>query len=131
MFTKLFDSIMLKIKKGSIFLGGTMFLEITLGIAALAFTALMIYLIIVLRSLKTTLDLSAHTLIIVNDIAEDVNIKLQSFDGVFEAVEMVGDKLRDVNDRTSNRSEERSKNKVAALLEWLTLGATLWMKFRK
>lgn len=113
-----------------------MIIEISIAIIACAFVALVIYLILVLRQTCQTLNQLNHTM-------ETVNKQVESFDSLFKAVSLVGDKALESAQGLSqgdpsgectadaNRTPCRSQGTMSDIVEWLTVGLGLWLQMKK
>lgn len=131
-------------------------IEISLGVIAVAFVILVIFLVITLLSVRRTLQHVNKTLVTArhkidemsmesmklirhsNDISEDLQHKLLLLDSIFQAVSLVGDHALDK--AQSFRSEKieaaenqsfKSKNIFSDLTEWVATGMHLWHTIKK
>ena len=137
-----------------------MIIELSVALIAIAFTVLVIYVVITLRSAKASLDQANETLAEVRDkvdgihleatklikntnaITEDVGEKVKSLDTLFasigqisESVNQVTASAKDVSSAVSrtmvSRIEETINDpKTANMMKWATLAMQVWAKWR-
>ena len=121
-----------------------MVIDISIAIIALAFVFLVIYLASTLKSLKLTLDQARVNLIKINEIADEIQHKADSFNGFFDAASLVGDRVRNKVETLSEQkvqprqsfgsceTDERLKHdNISDILEWLSGGIRLWNALKK
>jgi uncharacterized protein YoxC len=126
-----------------------MIIEISVALIALSFVFLVIFLILTLRSLKITFDRINTTLIPLQrhteDLCEqaealieqtthltkDLNHKLDAFDGVFNSISHVGNRLERSTLNLKSHQDEFHSAPVEDAIEWALLGCQLWQKLKK
>lgn len=112
-----------------------MSIETSIALIAFAFIVLVIYLAWTLFTLSKTLNQATKTLEKVNLLTQDIEHKAQALDSLFQAVSLIGDKLREkTEDLTRNEVSEtktQSPDKVTDILEWVAGGIRLWTAFKK
>lgn len=124
-----------------------MIIDISVAVIALAFVALVIYLIVVIKALRITLGQVNHTLV-------EVRKQVESLNPIFNAVNQTGQILeykatalkKDLLDSSQEESDlfelardgEKKKRiqtkglmTVAAILELAGIGVSLWEKLKK
>lgn len=131
-------------------------IEISLGVIAVAFVILVIFLVITLLSVRRTLQHLNKTLVTArhkidemstesmklirnsNDISGDLQHKLLLLDSVFQAVSLVGDhavdtarSFRPEKTETAEDHNFKSKNMFSDLTEWVATGIHLWHTIKK
>ena|ERR1700722_16737179 len=107
---------------------------LSVGIVALAFVVLVVYLCFVLMSLRKTLETSNKLLKDTRIVIDDLQMKVHAFDPVFRTISSVGSVVeKKVSSATDEIIEgERSKmGMVTDALEWAILGVTLFQKFKE
>lgn len=131
-----------------------MIIEISLIILTLAFVALVIYIIVTLKTLRHTLTQVDLTLVDVrkqlNEVGEraqevsfDVQKKMEALNSVFNAVSNLGDFLEcetmalekkafiSSHQENSNPAKGQETIKVDDILEIVDIGIRLWKKIKK
>lgn len=135
-----------------------MIIEISVAFIAAAFVALVIFLILALRSLRITFDsinatlrpIQRHTEELCNQteclieqttaLTNDVNNKLEALDGVFNSLSHVGNHLENLTKNFDSQLKERPlapepeehpSVPVEEMFEWVLLGCQIWQKFKK
>lgn len=106
---------------------------ISIGVVALAFVVLVVYLCTTLITLRKTLETSNKLLKDARVVIDDLQGKVHAFDAVFRTISQVGNVVeKKVSHATEEIIEgERSKmGFVTDALEWAILGVTLFQKFK-
>lgn len=113
-------------------------IALSIGIVALAFVALVIFLILTLVSLRETLKTT-------NEMCVDLEKKIHAFDPVVRVVSEVGSTVEKCVHKIKYPSEETSCpcchqtqgkvenrfNTVLEVAEWAVVGLALWQKFKE
>src|ERR1700721_2640465 len=109
-----------------------MIIEISVAVIALAFVALVIYLINVLSSLRRTLDQARFTLQGINELKGDLDDKSKCLDPIFLTCSILGEKALDkVKNMPAKELENVKEDKFTNILEWITEGIRLWCTIKK
>jgi len=128
-------------------------LEVSILIIAIAFSALVIYLIFMLKEASTVLRQIASTLVFtrqkVDELSQEsrrllgsINKKSENLDSVFETLNVLGeislDKAKEYQHREEadfdayNGEEARSEGRtVSDWISWLSSGVCLWKHFKR
>lgn len=121
-----------------------MIIDISVAVIAVAFALLVIYLIVLIRTLSQTLAQVSLTVVEARKIvseaqvsAIDLNRKLEALDPVFKSVENLGEVLEyetaEFKDRKYYEAANTCKEglSVSDVAKVFSIGARLWSKYRK
>ncbi len=107
---------------------------ISVGLVAVAFAVLVVYICITLSSLKRTLETSDRLLRDTRVVVDDLQVKIHAFDSLFRAISNVGGVVEKKVAHATDEIVEQEKGKMGIItdaLEWAILGVTLWQKVKE
>ena len=102
---------------------------ISIGVVALAFVVLVIFLALALQSLRHTLRKTDKLLKESKELVQDVEKKLHAFDPYVNVVKGVGSTIERHACEDCDKVESTT-NTAMDVLEWGVLGFQLWERFR-
>lgn len=125
-----------------------MIIEISVAVIAAAFVILVIYLIVMTKAVRVTLNQTNQTLAEAKKVLEhtgevslDVKNKMESLDSVFNTVANIGDILEIKTEEAKEfvedvaieqeRSYHRRVSQIGDILELAGLGFRLWQKLKR
>ncbi len=122
-----------------------MIYEICAAAATLAFIILVVYLVLTLRTLRSSLikidaklDPVGSEVIGLLDtahaISETVQEHLSSFNPLFQSISNLGSKVEEMTENLSSRAEEKKSskgNKLDGIVELAALSILLWQQMKK
>lgn len=119
-----------------------MIIEISVAVIAVAFAALVIYLIMLMVSLRDNLRQTKKILENTNDISLDLRNKMESLDPIFHTITNLGDVLEKKTESLkeyvnapveveTSLKKERELKKISDVLEFAGMGIRLWQKLKR